>query len=126
MKKLLSCFVSIFKSVIDSRTKENQAGGENKDQEKGRKDFLEMLLELTQQRDNKSSLAINQVKALLLVTVKETISIFFHLVLGGGFVLEFLSQIECFFMHWLHCCILLNGNWQREQNLISLRSLELF
>ncbi|KAL5746096.1 hypothetical protein ACOSP7_027242 [Xanthoceras sorbifolium] len=67
MKKLLSCFVSIFKSVIDSRTKENQAGGENKDQEKGRKDFLEMLLELTQQRDNKSSLAINQVKALLLV-----------------------------------------------------------
>ncbi|KAH7557468.1 hypothetical protein JRO89_XS11G0160700 [Xanthoceras sorbifolium] len=30
-------------SVIDSRTKENQAGGENKDQEKGRKDFLEML-----------------------------------------------------------------------------------
>ncbi|KAK3220939.1 hypothetical protein Dsin_014909 [Dipteronia sinensis] len=56
MKKLLSC-----------RAKDHQAGGENKEEEKGsNKDFLENLLDLKQQGDDKSSLSMNQVKALLL------------------------------------------------------------
>ncbi|KAK0596308.1 hypothetical protein LWI29_014526 [Acer saccharum] len=60
MKKLSSWFDRILESLIDSRTKDHQAGGENKD-------FLEILLDLMQQGDDKTSLSMNQVKALLLV-----------------------------------------------------------
>ncbi|KAK4839150.1 hypothetical protein QYF36_019577 [Acer negundo] len=59
MKKLSSWFDRILEYLIDSRTKDHQAGGENKD-------FLEILLELKQQGDDKTSLSMNQVKALLL------------------------------------------------------------
>ncbi|KAK4838640.1 hypothetical protein QYF36_015292 [Acer negundo] len=59
MKKLSSWFDRIVEPLIDSRTKDHQAGGENKD-------FLEILLELKQQGDDKTSLSMNQVKALLL------------------------------------------------------------
>ncbi|KAK2653608.1 hypothetical protein Ddye_013464 [Dipteronia dyeriana] len=62
-KKLLSWFDRMFESLIESRTKDHQAGGENKEEEKGsNKDFLENLL------DDKTSLSLNQVKALLLDT----------------------------------------------------------
>ncbi|KAK0597578.1 hypothetical protein LWI29_026687 [Acer saccharum] len=67
MKKLLSWFDRMFESLIDSRTKDHQTGGENKKEEKGsNKDFLHILLDLKQQGDDKSSLSMNQVKALLL------------------------------------------------------------
>ncbi|TXG70750.1 hypothetical protein EZV62_005685 [Acer yangbiense] len=67
MKKLLSWFDRMFESLIDSRTKDHQTGGENKKEEKGsNKDFLQILLDLKQQGDDKSSLSMNQVKALLL------------------------------------------------------------
>ncbi|TXG70752.1 hypothetical protein EZV62_005687 [Acer yangbiense] len=59
MKKLSSWFDRILQSLIDSRMKDHQAGGENKD-------FLEILLDLMQQGDDKTSLSMNQVKALLL------------------------------------------------------------
>ncbi|KAK4837456.1 hypothetical protein QYF36_017440 [Acer negundo] len=62
MKKLSSWFDKILESLIDSRTKDHQAGGENKD-------FLEILLDLMQQGDDKTSLSMNQVKALLLVHI---------------------------------------------------------
>ncbi|KAL5810978.1 hypothetical protein ACOSQ4_027546 [Xanthoceras sorbifolium] len=66
MKKLSSWFDRFFESLIDSRTKDHQDGGENKEEEKGSKDFLEILLELMQQEDGNSSLTMNQVKGLLL------------------------------------------------------------
>ncbi|KAH7557479.1 hypothetical protein JRO89_XS11G0162000 [Xanthoceras sorbifolium] len=66
MKNLSSWFDRFFESLINTRTKDHQDGGENKKEEKGSKDFLETLLELTQQGDNKSSLSMNQVKVLLL------------------------------------------------------------
>ncbi|KAL5746101.1 hypothetical protein ACOSP7_027247 [Xanthoceras sorbifolium] len=66
MKNLSSWFDRFFESLINIRTKDHQDGGENKKEEKGSKDFLETLLELTQQGDNKSSLSMNQVKVLLL------------------------------------------------------------
>ncbi|KAL5810986.1 hypothetical protein ACOSQ4_027554 [Xanthoceras sorbifolium] len=66
MKKLSLWFDRFFESLIDSRMKNHQDGGENKEEEKGSKDLLKILLELTQQGDDKSSLTMNQVKALLL------------------------------------------------------------
>ncbi|KAL5810983.1 hypothetical protein ACOSQ4_027551 [Xanthoceras sorbifolium] len=66
MKKLSSWFDRFFESLIDSRPKDHQDVGENKEEEKGSKDFLETLLELTRQGGDKSSLSINQVKGLLL------------------------------------------------------------
>ncbi|KAK4836810.1 hypothetical protein QYF36_000384 [Acer negundo] len=54
-KKLLSWFNRMFESLIDSRTKDHQAGGENKEKKGSNKDFLQILL------DDKSSLSMNQV-----------------------------------------------------------------
>ena len=70
MKKLSSWFDRIFKSVIDSRTKDDQAGSN--------RDFLEILLELKQQGDDKTSLSMNQVKALLLVHISIPLFSFFY------------------------------------------------
>ncbi|KAK3220941.1 hypothetical protein Dsin_014911 [Dipteronia sinensis] len=61
VKKLSSWFDKMFESLIDSRTKDHQAGGENKEGKGSNKDFLEILLD-------DSSLSMNQVKALLLDT----------------------------------------------------------
>ncbi|TXG70753.1 hypothetical protein EZV62_005688 [Acer yangbiense] len=64
-KKLLSWFDRIFESLIDGRAKDCQDCGEKKEG-KAREDFLEILLELKQNGDGKSSLSMNQVKALLM------------------------------------------------------------
>ncbi|KAK0595050.1 hypothetical protein LWI29_003020 [Acer saccharum] len=65
-KKLLSWFDRIFESLIEGRAKDRQDCGEKKEG-KASKDFLEILLELKQNGDGKSSLSMNQVKALLMV-----------------------------------------------------------
>ncbi|XP_022737742.1 7-ethoxycoumarin O-deethylase-like [Durio zibethinus] len=57
-KKHLSWFYGIFESVIVHRTK-----GKKKE---GSKDFLEQLLELNQRGDDKTSLSMKEMKALLL------------------------------------------------------------
>ncbi|TXG70746.1 hypothetical protein EZV62_005681 [Acer yangbiense] len=62
VKKLSSWFDKMFESLIDSRTKDQQAGGEKKEEKGSNKDFLKILL------DDKTSLSMNQVKALLLDT----------------------------------------------------------
>ncbi|KAK4833157.1 hypothetical protein QYF36_015313 [Acer negundo] len=62
VKKLSSWFDKMFESLIDSRAKDHQAGGENKKEKGSNKDFLDILL------DDKTSLSMNQVKALLLDT----------------------------------------------------------
>ncbi|XVF12362.1 hypothetical protein REPUB_Repub08aG0110600 [Reevesia pubescens] len=62
-KKHLSWFYEIFESEIVSRTKNI---GEGKKKEEISKDFLQQLLELNQRGDDKTSLSITQVKALLM------------------------------------------------------------
>ncbi|KAK9291322.1 hypothetical protein L1049_019267 [Liquidambar formosana] len=66
MKKLLLWFDRIFDSEIAQRTKVDQVGEENEDKSKGSKDFLQFLLELNLQGDEKSSLSIIQIKALFM------------------------------------------------------------
>ncbi|KAK6262191.1 hypothetical protein QUC31_008007 [Theobroma cacao] len=66
-KKNLSWLYEIFESVIVHRTKVEQADGEGKKKEES-KDFLQHLLELNQRGDDKTSLSMNEAKALLLVS----------------------------------------------------------
>ncbi|KAK6262190.1 hypothetical protein QUC31_008006 [Theobroma cacao] len=66
MKKALKWMDEILESVIAHRRKVDQPDiGEGKNKEQS-KDFLQLLLELNQQGDYKSSLSMNEVKALLL------------------------------------------------------------
>ncbi|XWS61026.1 hypothetical protein CRYUN_Cryun07bG0090400 [Craigia yunnanensis] len=61
-KKHLLWFYDIFQSVIINRTKI----GEGNKKEEISKDFLQQLLELNERGDDKTSLSMNEVKALLL------------------------------------------------------------
>ncbi|KAK4836868.1 hypothetical protein QYF36_000926 [Acer negundo] len=67
-KKLLSWFDRIFESLIDGRAKDRQETQDSGEKKEGKasNDFLEILLELNQNGDGKSSLSMNQVKALLM------------------------------------------------------------
>ncbi|OMO98040.1 Cytochrome P450 [Corchorus olitorius] len=73
MQKTFTWFDKIFESVITQRRKDvadhQQAEHQGKKKEEESKDFLQLLLELNQQQqgDYKSSLSMNQIKALLMV-----------------------------------------------------------
>ncbi|OMO98041.1 Cytochrome P450 [Corchorus olitorius] len=69
MQKALMWFDKIFESVITQRRKvdDHQQAHEGKNKEEESKDFLQLLLELNQQGDYKSSLSMNEIKALLMV-----------------------------------------------------------
>ncbi|OMP00049.1 Cytochrome P450 [Corchorus olitorius] len=67
MQKALMWFDKIFESVIAQRRKFDQVEEEGKKKAEESKDFLQLLLELNQQGDYKSSLSMNEIKALLMV-----------------------------------------------------------
>ncbi|TYG43340.1 hypothetical protein ES288_D11G008600v1 [Gossypium darwinii] len=62
-KNLLSWFYGVFESVINNRI---NIGDDGKEKEKVSKDFMQQLLDLHQRGNDKSSLSITEVKALLL------------------------------------------------------------
>ncbi|KAB2001628.1 hypothetical protein ES319_D11G006700v1 [Gossypium barbadense] len=62
-KEQLSWFYGVFESMIKNR---RNIGDDGKEKEKISKDFMQQLLELHYRGDDKNSLSINEVKALLL------------------------------------------------------------
>ncbi|KAG8476671.1 hypothetical protein CXB51_030809 [Gossypium anomalum] len=62
-KEQLSWFYGVFESMIKNR---RNIGDDGKEKEKISKDFMQQLLELHYREDDKNSLSINEVKALLL------------------------------------------------------------
>ena len=66
-KKLVLWFDRIFESLIAQRTQLNGADGGGKNKSKESKDFLQFMLELMHQGDDKTSVSITQLKALFMV-----------------------------------------------------------
>ncbi|PWA77544.1 cytochrome P450 [Artemisia annua] len=68
MKRELQRFDRIINMFIDGRIKANSKESKEALQHEGKKDFLQILLELKDQKDAKTSLSMTQIKALLLNT----------------------------------------------------------
>lgn len=66
MKKLGVRFDELFESLIDCRIEVDLASGEDKKGGKASKDFLQFLLEREEQGNDKSSLSMNQIRALFM------------------------------------------------------------
>ncbi|KAJ9555218.1 hypothetical protein OSB04_009832 [Centaurea solstitialis] len=64
MKNQMKVFDKIFETSVEDRMNSKSAMKEGVDKEEGRKDFLEILLEL-QQQNNESSLTMTQMKAVI-------------------------------------------------------------
>ena len=67
VKKLVLWFDRIFESLIAQRTQLDGADGGGKNKSKESKDFLQFMLELMHQGDDKTSVSITQLKALFMV-----------------------------------------------------------
>lgn len=66
-KRLSELVERIFDSLIDLRMKMNLDEGEEALKNKGKKDFIQILLELKEQEDTQTPITLNQIKALLMV-----------------------------------------------------------
>ncbi|KAF8380456.1 hypothetical protein HHK36_027943 [Tetracentron sinense] len=67
MKKLMLCFDRLFDSVINRRLRMQDLEGEERNNDKESKDFLQVLLHIKDQGDTEAPFTITHIKALLMI-----------------------------------------------------------